>query len=284
MYTCEINELVKRYIYLYQNKELILALCIGRGIEKEKIKSNIKKCKDLIKSNSVCRENEKLNNLLKSQIEDYYLKLKTENYYLMSRVNKDIVSMFEDFLFSDDMMENSNLYKHIEAVKLNRKFLDIFNYSIELLEERRQTNIQLRKLPTFTVWRILSYVRRNNKGNKKILNALDKYYNLDRFIIAEDDCTTGYHMTESDYEDSERYYKYPNDIIIAGGIIILSYKNCFEEEDNYFDECPVLDETEKYADTNISDFLEVLANMPTLDIETKRSVRRKIISNKVLMK
>ena len=223
-------------------------------------------------------------NLLKSQIEDYYLKLKTENYYLMSRVNKDIVSMFEDFLFSDDMMENSNLYKHIEAVKLNRKFLDIFNYSIELLEERRQTNIQLRKLPTFTVWRILSYVRRNNKGNKKILNALDKYYNLDRFIIAEDDCTTGYYMTESDYEDSERYYKYPNDIIIAGGIIILSYKNCFEEEDNYFDECPVLDETEKYADTNISDFLEVLANMPTLDIETKRSVRRKIISNKVLMK
>ena len=284
MYTCEINELVKRYIYLYQNKELILALCIGRGIEKEKIKSNIKKCKDLIKSNSVCRENEKLNNLLKSQIEDYYLKLKTENYYLMSRVNKDIVSMFEDFLFSDDMMENSNLYKHIEAVKLNRNYLDVFNYSIELLEERRQTNIQLRKLPTFTVWRILSYVRKNNKGNKKILNALDKYYNLDRFIIAEDDCTTGYYMTESDYEDSERYYKYPNDIIIAGGIIISSYKNCFEEEDNYFDECPVLDETEKYADTNISDFLEVLANMPTLDIETKRSVRRKIISNKVLMK
>lgn len=284
MYTCEKNELVKRYIYLYQNKELILALCIGRGIEKEKIKSNIKKCKDLIKRNSICRENEKLKNLLKSQIEDYYLKLKTENYYLMSRVNKDIVSMFEDFLFSDDMMENSNLYKHIEAVKLNRKFLDIFNYLIELLEERRQTNIQLRKLPTFTVWRILSYVRRNNKGNKKILNALDKYYNLDRFIIAEDDCTTGYYMTESDYEDSERYYKYPNDIIIAGGIIILSYKNCFEEEDNYFDECPVLDETEKYADTNISDFLEVLANMPTLDIETKRSVRRKIISNKVLMK
>ncbi len=284
MYTCEKNELVKRYIYLYQNKELILALCIGRGIEKEKIKSNIKKCKDLIKRNSICRENEKLKNLLKSQIEDYYLRLKTENYYLMSRVNEDIVSMFEDFLFSDDMMENSNLYKHIEAVKLNRKFLDIFNYSIELLEERRQTNIQLRKLPTFTVWRILSYVRRNNKGNKKILNALDKYYNLDRFIIAEDDCTTGYYMTESDYEDSERYYKYPNDIIIAGGIIILSYKNCFEEEDNYFDECPVLDETEKYADTNISDFLEVLANMPTLDIETKRSVRRKIISNKVLMK
>lgn len=38
------NELIKRYIYLYQNKELILALCIGRGIEKEEIKSNIKKC------------------------------------------------------------------------------------------------------------------------------------------------------------------------------------------------------------------------------------------------
>lgn len=76
----------------------------------------------------------------------------------------------------------------------------------------------------------------------------------------------------------------PNDMIIADGIITKPYKNCFEEEDNYFEECPVLDETDKYTDTNISKFLEVLADMPTLDIETKRSVRRKIISNKVLMK
>ena len=31
------GELMKRYLYLYENKELILALCIDRGIEKEKI-------------------------------------------------------------------------------------------------------------------------------------------------------------------------------------------------------------------------------------------------------
>lgn len=49
MNTLEENELIKRYIYLYQNKELILALCIDRDIEKEKIKSNIKKCENLIK-------------------------------------------------------------------------------------------------------------------------------------------------------------------------------------------------------------------------------------------
>lgn len=144
MNTLEENELIKRYVYLYQNKELILALCIDRDIEKEKIKSDIKKCENLIKRNSVCKENKKLNNFLKSLIEDCYLRLKKENYYLMSRVNEDIVSMFEEFLFSDDMMENSNLYKHIEAVKLNRNYLDSFNYLIESLEERRQTNIQLR--------------------------------------------------------------------------------------------------------------------------------------------
>ena len=137
----------------------------------------------------------------------------------MSRVNKDIVSMFEDFLFSDDMMENSNLYKHIEAVKLNRKFLDIFNYSIELLEERRQTNIQLRKLPTFTVWRILSYVRRNNKGNKKILNALDKYYNLDSTWDAGRSTYAYFLKNTNDFDDHVRDNDYQSNEFIGMNLI-----------------------------------------------------------------
>ena len=36
------NEIITRYMYLYQNKELILALCIGTGIEKDKLKKKIK--------------------------------------------------------------------------------------------------------------------------------------------------------------------------------------------------------------------------------------------------
>ena len=31
------EELIKRYMYLYQNKELILSLCIHCGIEKKEI-------------------------------------------------------------------------------------------------------------------------------------------------------------------------------------------------------------------------------------------------------
>ena len=42
------NEIIKRYMYLYQNKELILALCIGAGIEKEKLEKKIKESERLL--------------------------------------------------------------------------------------------------------------------------------------------------------------------------------------------------------------------------------------------
>ena len=281
------EELMKRYMYLYQNKELILSLCIHSGIEKKKIVKKIKEFKNILKN---CKDDEMVSNTIKKIINDYKVELNTEKYYLMSNVNDNVVSMFEDFLFSDFDMEELDLYKHIEAVKNNEKYLSTFNYLIEQLEDRRNCNASLSNIPTFTVWKILSYVRRKNSNNKILLDALDKYYNIDRFVITDSNCISGYKFLESDYDNlnEEVLNKYPNVFINNWnkfcGIVELPNKNCFEEEDNYFDECPVLDETEKYADTNISDFLEVLANMPTLDIETKRSVRRKIISNKVLMK
>ena len=42
------NELMKRYLYLYDNKDLILAMCINYGIEKDYYKKQIKKNKELI--------------------------------------------------------------------------------------------------------------------------------------------------------------------------------------------------------------------------------------------
>ena len=35
------NENARKYVYLYKNKELILSLCIKKGIEKEYIKSQL---------------------------------------------------------------------------------------------------------------------------------------------------------------------------------------------------------------------------------------------------
>ena len=41
----------------------------------------------------------------------------------MANVEDSIVSMFEEFLFSDSEMEELALYKHIEAVKKDNAFL-----------------------------------------------------------------------------------------------------------------------------------------------------------------
>ena len=275
------EELMKRYMYLYQNKELILSLCIHRGIEKKEIVKKIKEFKNILKN---CKDDEMVSNTIKKIINDYKVELNTEKYYLMSNVNDNVVSMFEDFLFSDFDMEELDLYKHIEAVKNNEKYLSTFNYLIEQLEDRRSCNANLSNIPTFTVWKILSYVRRKNSNNKILLDALDKYYNIDRFVITNSDCISGYKFLESDYDNliEDILNKYPNSAIYNwnkfGGIVILPNKNCFEEEDEYFDD--ILDENITYDNNAKSCFMLDLANMSNLDIESKEYIRNNLIIDK----
>ena len=225
------NEIIKRYMYLYQNKELILALCIGTGIEKEKLEKKIKESERLLSSNSVYNRE-----LMKLELENANYDLEHEKYYLMANVNDSIVDMYEDFLFSDKEMEELDLYKHIEGVK-NSKYLDVFNTLIENLESRRKRNFYLKKVPTFTVWKILSYVRRKNIDNRLVLDALDKYYNIDRFMLTGDNYESGYKLLESDINRLGEYclVKYPSTILMTGGIINDFENNSFEIEDDYYD-------------------------------------------------
>lgn len=277
------NEIIKRYMYLYQNKELILALCINVGIEEDRLNKQIKNSKNILKKNKIVKENVDICNIFKQKIRDYSLELKYGKYYLMGNVSNDIVSMFEEFLFSDNSMESLNLYKHIEAVKCSEKYVESFNYLIESLEERRKFNILLKKIPTFTVWKILSYVQRKNKYNIIIEKALDKYYNLDRYVSYLDDSKAGYYVKEDDYLEEEMYHKYPNSIIMNDGIIIWPDENCFEIEDEYFD---VLSEREslEYSHFEASDFMMTLSNMEMLDLETKASVREELLKGNALIK
>lgn len=225
------NEIIKRYMYLYQNKELILALCIGTGIEKEKLEKKIMESERLLSSNSVYNRE-----LMKLELENANYDLEHEKYYLMANVNDSIVDMYEDFLFSDKEMEELDLYKHIEGVK-NSKYLDVFNTLIENLETRRKRNFHLKKVPTFTVWKILSYVRRKNIDNRLVLDALDKYYNIDRFMLTGDNYESGYKLLESDINRLGEYclVKYPSTILMTGGIINDFENNSFEIEDDYYD-------------------------------------------------
>ena len=148
-------------------------------MENKDKKKSIKEFKNILKN---CKDDEMVSNTIKKIINDYKVELNTEKYYLMSNVNDNVVSMFEDFLFSDFDMEELDLYKHIEAVKSDEKYLGAFNYLIEQLEDRRNCNASLSNIPTFTVWKILSYVRRKNSNNK-IFAKNKNIFNSLKFLI-----------------------------------------------------------------------------------------------------
>ena len=262
------NEIIKRYMYLYQNKELILALCIGTGIEKEKLEKKIKESERLLSSNSVYNRE-----LIKLELENANYDLEHEKYYLMANVNDSIVDMYEDFLFSDKEMEELNLYKHIEGVK-NSKYLDVFNTLIENLETRRKRNFHLKKVPTFTVWKILSYVRRKNIDNRLVLDALDKYYNIDRFMLTGDNYESGYKLLESDIYRLGEYclVKYPSTILMTGGIINDFENNSFEIEDDYYDGLFELS------------CIEEMSLMSNLSVQDKESIKSRLETGKKLVK
>lgn len=262
------NEIIKRYMYLYQNKELILALCIGTGIEKEKLEKKIKESERLLSSNSVYNRE-----LMKLELENANYDLEHEKYYLMANVNDSIVDMYEDFLFSDKEMEELDLYKHIEGVK-NSKYLDVFITLIENLETRRKRNFYLKKVPTFTVWKILSYVRRKNIDNRLVLDALDKYYNIDRFMLTGDNYESGYKLLESDINRLGEYclVKYPSTILMTGGIINDFENNSFEIEDDYYDGLFELS------------CIEEMALMSNLTVQDKESIKSRLGTGKKLVK
>ena len=255
-------------MYLYQNKELILALCIGTGIEKEKLEKKIKESERLLSSNSVYNRE-----LMKLELEKANYDLEHEKYYLMANVNDSIVDMYEDFLFSDKEMEELDLYKHIEGVK-NSKYLDVFNNLIENLETRRKRNFHLKKVPTFTVWKILSYVRRKNIDNRLVLDALDKYYNIDRFMLTGDNYESGYKLLESDINRLGEYclVKYPSTILMTGGIINDFENNSFEIEDDYYDGLFELS------------CIEEMALMSNLTVQDKESIKSRLETGKKLVK
>lgn len=255
-------------MYLYQNKELILALCIGTGIEKEKLEKKIKESERLLSSNSVYNRE-----LMKLELEKANYDLEHEKYYLMANVNDSIVDMYEDFLFSDKEMEELDLYKHIEGVK-NSKYLDVFNTLIENLESRRKRNFYLKKVPTFTVWKILSYVRRKNIDNRLVLDALDKYYNIDRFMLTGDNYESGYKLLESDINRLGEYclVKYPSTILMTGGIINDFENNSFEIEDDYYDGLFELS------------CIEEMSLMSNLSVQDKESIKSRLETGKKLVK
>ncbi len=283
------EELIKRYLYLYDNKELILALCISYGIEEKYYKKEIKKVTELLYSIEAEKGHSELKTtqveMLSSLLEDLNEGLREPKLYLFAKVNDEIVSAYEEFLFTDQNIEDTVLYKHIEALKNNPIFLESVQDSINGLEERRQKNMHLKRIPTFTVWKILTYVKNKNKNNSAVLEALEKYYNIDRYMLTGIDWESGYTLLPTDYESGEKLSVFPNSRLIGesniGGqysAVICNYPgNEFEEEDNYtafdwsieFDEQP----SNNYSKTN---FMATLASMSMLPEKLKSEMFQKV--------
>ena len=85
------NELIKRYAYLYENKECILALCA--------------------------------------------VKAEDENYYLNKSASDDALTVFEEFLFTDRNIENTELFKYIELLKLSSSYYAAVRDVVERIEQ-----------------------------------------------------------------------------------------------------------------------------------------------------
>ena len=273
------KEFIKRYLYLLENKELILGLCIDYGIEKEHYKTRIKENKNLQKKFK--DKNSLEYKLLESLLDSCKKSLSEPKPYMMKMVNPEIPKMFEEFLFTDNRIELTDLYKCIEGIKNNHLYLDSMNTLIENLRQRRSKNVYLKDVDPFNVWRILDYVRSNCNDDPTTLYALDKYYNFDRFFVTGYNWNSSYYLDDKEAEDKNYLlHDYPKvEIFVSSSLydeigLYSYYENEFEEESNYL----------KSGDTNygpIEDkdysFKHYLANRANYDENLKR--RAKMILN-----
>ena len=139
------NENARKYVYLYKNKELILSLCIKKGVEKKYIKSQIKKTKTSIKNLSNVSDSKSIK-MAKNTIKTYKKDLYEPKYYLMKNPGKYIVNMYSSFILDDKKLEDTNLYKYIESIKINKNKLTEAIYKINQLEDRRKKNQYLKNI------------------------------------------------------------------------------------------------------------------------------------------
>lgn len=266
------EELIKRYMFLYENKELILAMCIRKINIDDELKESIKTWEDYLKRLKI---NDKT--VFIDMINSYKGQLGIEKPYLCDRVSENIVLAFEEVLFTDGDLEDTQLYKHVMGLKNNPVFFESVMDLVDDLNTRRSFNQFLKNYPAFSVWKILGYVREKYKNNSVALEALDKYYNIERTMITGLDSENGYLIFGDECYDDEKLSKYPS-LTLTGGVpgsyIICDYKkNKYELEDDYF---VFGDEEDKVLEGESNTvFMHSLSKMPMLSYEDKMIIRSK---------
>lgn len=237
-----IQEILNRYKYLYQNKELILSLCIDEKIRTNYYKKSIKEWKKHLKLMKK-QKNKEIIELINIIIEQDKIALITPYPYLMNEIHQELISNFEEFLFNNIPIENTKLYQIIENIKLDEEKLNLSQNKINALLERRNHNKFLCNKNCLTVWRILTYVRNKHKDNQAVLDALDKYYNIDRYILTGINWISGYKLLNEDIINNEQHLNnVPTNVLCnevktpyENSMIIFEYEgNEYEQEDDYY--------------------------------------------------
>jgi len=280
------KQLIERYKYLYENKEIILSLAIKKCVEVTEINKSLdklRKSKRDLKKHKYIGNYEDLLRLLDISIDECKKSLKTPKYYLFKQIDSSLLSMLEEFLLSDLSIEHSQLYNYIVIIKSSPKILEDLTARINGLKERRNQNRFIKNTEAFTVWKILTYVRDNNLDDETVLLALDKYYNLERYMLTGINWNSGYIYLQIDEIMNAEYLNNidiePLDSKTTYTDIISIYKgNEFEQEDDYYD-YEWLHENEKISSKEpTTEFVKELLNSPMLNVEDKRKLYYEINS------
>ena len=261
------EELIKRYMLLYENKELILAMCIRKIKVDDEIKESITTWEGYMKRLKVSDKS-----IFLDMIESYKSQLGIEKLFLCSNVSNEIIDSYEEVLFTDGALEDTQVYKHVIALKNNAALCESVMDFVDELNIKRSYNQFLKNYPAFSVWKILDYVRNKYKNNGVVLDALDKYYNIDRTIFSGVDSNNGYLLFGEECYDYNKLSQYPC-LTIVGGVpgsyIISDFKNNkYEREADYL---VFGDEEDKViGGESTTLFMEALSKMPMLSFEEKK--------------
>lgn len=273
----EMEEIVNKYKYLYLNKEIILALCIEKRKRFAYYKKEIEKTRKLLEECKKKHYDKSAIYFLTYSICEYEKKLFESDYYLLDDINTDLRNMLQEFIMTSSI-EESRLYKLVEEQKRDKETLHEVRLKIEGLKKRRSGNSFLEKRECITVWRILNYVRSVNLSNTLVLDKLDIYYNLDRFIKTGIDFKCGYFIKLEELKEYEEFFDtLPNDYIALidkeyRGTMSLGQENEYEKEDDY---CSIKEKIKKksYLPLNVKNELY-------LELKGPRQVRLRRQSSK----
>lgn len=167
------EELINRYMYLYENASYILAPFME---EKENNRKNKK-------GNPISNSSIRLNHL-----------------------DKKMCLSLEEFMFSDKKYSDTFLYKYIESNKKNEEYLEEVYEGLKLLEkENKRRNLDVFRIK-LDMSEILNQIRSfingqsSNGRNKNLkLKALDEYFKINRYANDGHIYTSGYATTSHDF-------------------------------------------------------------------------------------